>query len=233
MSGFTDPALMELFRSEMETHLPELNGGLLALENGPAQPKRLEALMRAAHSIKGAAKIVGVETAVRVAHVMEDCFVAAQKGQITLTSNAVDVLLRGVDALGRSTSDSGLADAEVESLVTAIGGVREGRAPAPAPAPKPAVPAGDLAAPPGDLDGTLGPRLADLVTRGVSPVRLDLSAVAGIAPEGLALLARVARAAEARTPPPELVAAGASQEVRQLLRLTRLDRAWRAAPAGA
>ena len=38
----------------------------------------LEALMRAAHSVKGAARIVGLEEAVQVAHVMEDCFVAAQ-----------------------------------------------------------------------------------------------------------------------------------------------------------
>ena len=36
--------------------------------------------MRAAHSIKGAARVVGVDPAVSVAHVMEDCFVAAQKG---------------------------------------------------------------------------------------------------------------------------------------------------------
>src|SRR5947209_1353267 len=96
-----DPALLDLFRAELETHLPALNEGLLALERDAAQPERLEALMRAAHSIKGAAKIVGVEAAVQVAHALEDCFVAAQNGAVTLTSDAVDVLLRGVDALHR------------------------------------------------------------------------------------------------------------------------------------
>src|SRR5437870_13386780 len=105
-----DPALMDLFRAELETHLPALSEGLLALEKDAAQPERLEALMRAAHSIKGAAKIVGVEAAVQVAHALEDCFVAAQNGTITLTSDAVDVLLRGVDALHRvaTPTDDGL-----------------------------------------------------------------------------------------------------------------------------
>src|SRR5947199_10861084 len=58
-------------------------------------------MMRAAHSIKGAARVVSVEPAVSVAHVMEDCFVEAQKGALTLLPADVDVLLRGVDLLGK------------------------------------------------------------------------------------------------------------------------------------
>src|SRR5262249_4447566 len=44
---------------------------------------------------------VGVEPAVSVAHVMEDCFVAARKGALALSPADVDVLLRGVDLLGQ------------------------------------------------------------------------------------------------------------------------------------
>ena len=55
--------------------------------------------MRAAHSLKGAARIVGLDAAVRVAHAMEDCFVAAQKGKIVLQPEHVDILLQGVDLL--------------------------------------------------------------------------------------------------------------------------------------
>src|SRR4029077_17962706 len=46
-------------------------------------------------------RVVGVDPAVRVAHVMEDCFVAAQKGTIGVSPGAVDVLLRGVDLLDK------------------------------------------------------------------------------------------------------------------------------------
>ena len=118
-----DPALLDLFRAELETHLATLNAGVLSLEKAPDDPQQLESLMRAAHSIKGAAKIVGFDAAVQVSHHLEDCFVAAQRGQITLTSDSVDVLLRGVDALGRlgtpadaAEGDSGLTPAALRAI---------------------------------------------------------------------------------------------------------------------
>jgi chemotaxis protein histidine kinase CheA len=98
---FSDFAMLELFRAEVESHTQALNEGLLALEKDPGQHKLLESLMRAAHSIKGAARIVGVEDGVRLSHGMEDCLVAAQNGQIVLNSEAIDILLRGVDAIVR------------------------------------------------------------------------------------------------------------------------------------
>jgi two-component system sensor histidine kinase and response regulator WspE len=57
--------------------------------------------MRAAHSLKGAARIVGVEAGVRVAHVMEDCLVAAQGGELRLNAEHIDALLSGTDLLLR------------------------------------------------------------------------------------------------------------------------------------
>jgi two-component system sensor histidine kinase and response regulator WspE len=94
-----DTSMLELFRLEVDAQAGILNEGLLALEANPQAPKELEALMRAAHSVKGAARIVSLEAAVRLAHVMEDCFVAAQANTIILNSDDVDVLLSGVDLL--------------------------------------------------------------------------------------------------------------------------------------
>ncbi|HEX4797124.1 MAG TPA: Hpt domain-containing protein, partial [Humisphaera sp.] len=76
-----EPAMLELFQAEMDTHIPVLNEGLLALEKNQAGGREIEGMMRAAHSIKGAAKIVGIEPAVRVAHAMEDCFTAAKESR--------------------------------------------------------------------------------------------------------------------------------------------------------
>jgi two-component system sensor histidine kinase and response regulator WspE len=89
-----DPAMLELFQAEMDAHIPALNQGLLALEKSEAGARELEAMMRAAHSIKGAARIVGIEPAVRIAHVMEDCFTAAKDKRIELCSDSMDVLLQ-------------------------------------------------------------------------------------------------------------------------------------------
>jgi chemotaxis protein histidine kinase CheA len=100
-TGLEDDSLIDLFRSEVETHSESLSAALLALERTPGDTSRIDEMMRAAHSIKGASRVVGVDPAVSVAHVMEDCFVAAQRGTLAFTPADVDVLLRGVDLLNK------------------------------------------------------------------------------------------------------------------------------------
>lgn len=139
LSGFS---MMELFRAEVEGQAAVLSSGLLALEGGDNSPTNLEGMMRAAHSIKGAARIVGIEGGVRVAHALEDCFVAAQNGKITILPAHIDVLLRGVDLLVRCSevseadAETWLAanEAEIDALVAEIGGVVSGEAPTQTPA---------------------------------------------------------------------------------------------------
>lgn len=92
-------SLLDLFRLDVDMQTRTLAAKLLLLEQNPRASLHLEALMRAAHSIKGAGRLVGVEPAVRLAHVMEDCFVAAQRGQIIISPAHVDVLLKAVDHL--------------------------------------------------------------------------------------------------------------------------------------
>jgi two-component system sensor histidine kinase and response regulator WspE len=102
-------SMLELFRMEVESQVAILVENLLALErcaqsgscDRPEVARMLESLMRAAHSIKGAARIVQIDTAVEIAHRLEDCFVAAQKGLLHLDADRVDVLLKGVDLLAQ------------------------------------------------------------------------------------------------------------------------------------
>lgn len=94
-------SMHDLFRMETEGQGQVLTDGLLALERAPTSAVDLEACMRAAHSLKGAARIVGLVAAVVVAHAMEDCLVEAQLGRLTLRHGVIDVLLRGVDLIGR------------------------------------------------------------------------------------------------------------------------------------
>ena len=76
LSGFS---MLDLFKVEVENQKCVLTSGLLALEESPTDDARLESLMRAAHSIKGAARIVNLDPAVAVAHKMEDVFVAVRE----------------------------------------------------------------------------------------------------------------------------------------------------------
>ena len=124
--------MLDLFRMEVEGQVEILNNNLLVLESNPHAATELEAMMRAAHSIKGAARIVQLDAAVKVAHVMEDCFVAAQTGEIVLDSaDQIDVLLQGVDALLRISQipEAAIAtwseqnQAEIDRLVAAISAI--------------------------------------------------------------------------------------------------------------
>ncbi len=129
-----DISLIELFQEECRAHTAALNAGLLELEADPANPQRIEPLMRGAHSIKGAARIVGIDLAVQLAHVMEDVFVAAGEGRIRITAADIDELLRGTDLLAElsTVTESTAKDwaarhaEEVAALRSRLDGVARG-----------------------------------------------------------------------------------------------------------
>lgn len=112
-----DASLLELFSLEAEAQTQVLSAGLLALERNPAQVDQLEACMRAAHSLKGAARIVGIDAGVSVAHVMEDCLVAAQERRLLLRPEHIDALLQGTDLLMRIATPG---DTQAETAVSAF-----------------------------------------------------------------------------------------------------------------
>lgn len=97
--NLSDFSMLELFSMEVEAQAIVLTDNLLELENNPHSAQSLEDLMRASHSIKGAARIVDLDPAVEIAHLMEDCFVAAQHSEITIESEQIDILLQAVDFL--------------------------------------------------------------------------------------------------------------------------------------
>jgi two-component system sensor histidine kinase and response regulator WspE len=112
-------SMLDLFRMEADSQTQILTDGLLAMERLKDDASALESMMRAAHSIKGAAAIVGLEVVVQLAHGMEDAFIAAQNGKLALTPNRVDVLLAGVDLILQA---SRLQDSGVDAWLAANGG---------------------------------------------------------------------------------------------------------------
>ncbi|NWB94501.1 hybrid sensor histidine kinase/response regulator [Pseudomonas gingeri] len=129
-----DSSLLELFSLEAEAQTQVLSAGLLALERNPTQADQLEACMRAAHSLKGAARIVGVDAGVSVAHVMEDCLVSAQEGRLYLQPEHIDALLHGTDLLMRvATPSSNVGPVEIEAYVLRLQALLDPAAARPAP----------------------------------------------------------------------------------------------------
>ena len=140
-----DASLLELFSLEAEAQTQVLSAGLLALERNPTQADQLESCMRAAHSLKGAARIVGIDSGVSVAHVMEDCLVSAQEGRLFLRPEHIDALLQGTDLLMRiATPASGPQPADIEAYVALMGCLLDPAAPAVVPAAPSAPPMAEL-----------------------------------------------------------------------------------------
>ena len=100
---FMDATMLELFLSEVETQTGVLSENLLVLEADTSDLSQVEIMMRAAHSLKGAARIVYLPDIVQLTHTMEDHFVGIQKGVIKPTSDTVDVMLSCVDILKQLT----------------------------------------------------------------------------------------------------------------------------------
>ncbi|HNQ63425.1 MAG TPA: hybrid sensor histidine kinase/response regulator [Syntrophorhabdaceae bacterium] len=104
-----DLSMLDLFRIELENYTKLLEVGLVEVEQNSV-PEKIEPLMRAAHSIKGAARIVGLDLVVSLAHAIEDVLSAAQHGKMSLSSDDIDLLLKGNDLFVR------LAAVEIRSM---------------------------------------------------------------------------------------------------------------------
>jgi two-component system sensor histidine kinase and response regulator WspE len=92
----------DLFRLEAETQLAVLSEALLQASGGtPPDAAALEAMMRAAHSLKGAARIIQLDEAVQIAHQLEDVFVAMQESRLQWQTHFLSPLLSAIDILQR------------------------------------------------------------------------------------------------------------------------------------
>jgi two-component system, chemotaxis family, sensor histidine kinase and response regulator WspE len=104
-----DISMLELFVVELESHTRTLERGLLGLETN-SNSQIFESLMRAAHSIKGAARIIGLVQAVQLAHEMEDIFENSRKNGTKVSEHKIQVLLECNDFY------SSLLNCEIEEI---------------------------------------------------------------------------------------------------------------------
>lgn len=85
-----DQELRQLFKAESAEHLAHLDDGLLRLEKTPNEQALLEELFRDSHSLKGAARMLGLGKIEAAAHGLEGIFNAARKGEAPLTPNMIE-----------------------------------------------------------------------------------------------------------------------------------------------
>ena len=90
---------LEIFIEESKEHLQSLNDQLLILEREPENEDTINEIFRAAHSLKGMAGTMGYKRMQRLTHDMENVFSEVRNGKMKVSSELVDVLFKGLDAL--------------------------------------------------------------------------------------------------------------------------------------
>lgn len=89
----------ESFFEEAGELLDGMETQLLALDLAHPDPEQLNAIFRAAHSIKGGAGTFGFEALQRTTHLLENLLDAARRGELTLRRDLVDIFLETKDML--------------------------------------------------------------------------------------------------------------------------------------
>ncbi|MDH4285982.1 MAG: Hpt domain-containing protein, partial [Gallionella sp.] len=88
---------IQTFIAEARERLQEMEDILLHLESGSHDAETIDALFRAAHTIKGSAGMFNFEPIVNFAHIVEDVLERLRDGEIEIEPDLVAVLLDSGD----------------------------------------------------------------------------------------------------------------------------------------
>src|SRR3954452_23136327 len=123
MPGWADdPELLATFRAEVEERVASLSAGLLQLESHPSPRQVIGGLFRDAHTVKGSARMLGLDGVLQVAHRCEDLLGALRDGRLTVRRDLIDLLLAACDGIGAALpgADDPLPEDHLEALAAAL-----------------------------------------------------------------------------------------------------------------
>jgi two-component system chemotaxis sensor kinase CheA len=123
--------LQAIFADEARGHLAAIEAGLLALEQGApaAHAEAMEPVLKALHTLKGAARAVDRDHLERLCHALESACVAMRQAAHMPAASDLDLLLRGVGlardlagaATGRTINQAGALIVQLERVAEQAG----------------------------------------------------------------------------------------------------------------
>jgi len=111
------------FIAESREVLHEMENRLLAVESSPGDSETLNAIFRAAHTVKGSAGLFDLDHIVTFTHVVETVLDGLRKGELTVSKDLVALLLESCDHV-RSLIDAvaeGRREEDADSRAAAAG----------------------------------------------------------------------------------------------------------------
>jgi two-component system chemotaxis sensor kinase CheA len=118
----TDSDLV-MFLEEAAEQLETLSGGLLRMERDASDRALLQAVFRAAHTLKGSSATIGHHRMASLTHAMESVLDNIRHDKLAVTSAVIDSLLAGVDVLNilnEEVSTRVESDIAVEALIARL-----------------------------------------------------------------------------------------------------------------
>lgn len=104
----------DLFFEETDENLAILNQEVLQLEQNPEDKQIIDAIFRAAHTLKGMAATMGYEKMATLTHAVENLFELVKNNQLTVTTPLISLIFESLDALTQLVES--LREEEDESL---------------------------------------------------------------------------------------------------------------------
>jgi two-component system chemotaxis sensor kinase CheA len=113
------------FCQEIREIIDQVSEDILKAETAPEDRDLLNAIFRGIHTIKGSAGMFGMDVLGQFAHHFEELLGGVREGTITLTSDIVDIVLSGTDAIGEMASayEKGEKPAVDEGLLERLAGL--------------------------------------------------------------------------------------------------------------
>ena len=163
--------LLEDFLVESFELIEQIDHDLVELESNPDDLELLNRIFRVAHTVKGSSSFLNFDTLTELTHHMEDVLNKARHGELKITADVMDVVLKSVDMMKgllvsiRDNGNDSSSGIDISQICLQLTAISEGQSPAsatpatvpaaapePAPAPEPAAANIPPSAIPDDID---------------------------------------------------------------------------------
>ena len=102
-----DLEFLREFHGESVELLQDIEQGILVLEDNPADPATVDSIFRAFHTFKGGAGFLHLESLRDLAHDLKSLLEAVRRSELRVTSEIINLILAGADALKHFTREIG------------------------------------------------------------------------------------------------------------------------------
>jgi len=119
-----------LFYEETDKYLNELNDGVLTLEDNPEDVEVINSIFRSAHTLKGMAATMGLDTMTKLTHQMENIFELVKNKEIQVSHELITLFFECLDELTDIVEDlqaGGEGELDVSSLLDELVRLSEGK----------------------------------------------------------------------------------------------------------